>query len=194
MGGIGVLGGDIADAVDRIDVPAFVIDRRGVVRGLNGAAEALAGDARGRSLTEIVAPEERRRAKTIFARSLLGPPSGSVDRGVLLNAKGERVGVEISAVPLRAGGHVVGVFGLVADVDRESPAPPEPHPLLTPRQSQVLQLLRSGRSTEQIAEALQISPRTVRNHIGRILAAFDVHSRLEAVVAAARTATSGRRS
>ena len=46
-------------------------------------------------------------------------------------------------------------------------AHPELH--LTPRQSEVLQLLEEGRSTTQIAEELHLSRETVRNHIRALL-------------------------
>ena len=57
---------------------------------------------------------------------------------------------------------------------------------LTPRQKQVLELLAEGRSTEQIAAALQLTTETVRNHIRHVLQALRAHSRLEAVVVARR--------
>ena len=56
---------------------------------------------------------------------------------------------------------------------------------LTPRQREVLAGLAQGKSTEQIATDLVLTPVTVRNHIANILTSLGVHSRLEAVVAAA---------
>jgi PAS domain S-box-containing protein len=174
------LGSDVEDAIDRVRVPAYVIDKHGIIRWLNPAARKLVGDVRGRQLTSVVAPEETRRAREIFTRNLVGPPDGSDNKGVLLDADGERVSVEVSAVPLRSGGHVIGVFGQIKDVEEAEPPPP-PHPHLTPRQAEVLRLLEHGRSTEQIARELHLSIETVRNHIRHLMRALNVHSRLEAV-------------
>ena len=66
----------------------------------------------------------------------MGPPEGSDNRGIFLGADGERVVMEVSGVPLTRGGHVIGVFGQVKDIDDE-PAP-APHPNLTPRQAEIL--------------------------------------------------------
>jgi DNA-binding CsgD family transcriptional regulator/methylmalonyl-CoA mutase cobalamin-binding subunit len=59
-------------------------------------------------------------------------------------------------------------------------------PILTPRQTEVLVGLAEGKSTEQIASELVLTPVTIRNHVANILAALGVHSRLEAVVTARR--------
>jgi DNA-binding NarL/FixJ family response regulator len=67
-----------------------------------------------------------------------------------------------------------------------SHAPPKRDSLLTPRQTQVLAGLAEGKSTEQIAAELVLSPVTIRNHVASILVALGVHSRLEAVVTARR--------
>jgi PAS domain S-box-containing protein len=173
------LGGEVADAIDRVRVPAYVIDRHGIIRWLNPVARKLVGDVRGRHLTSVAAPEESRRAREIFARNLLGPSAGSDNKAVVMGADGERLSVELSAVPLRNGGHVIGVFGQVKNVDDDPPRPPHPH--LTPRQAEVLRLLELGRSTEQIAHELHLSSETVRNHIRHLLRALNAHSRLEAV-------------
>jgi PAS domain S-box-containing protein len=180
MSELEAIGGDVEDAISRVRVPAYLIDRHGIIRWLNPAAQKLVGDVRGRQLTSVVAPEETRRAREIFTRNLVGPPDGSDNKGVLLDADGERVSVEVSAVPLRSGGHVIGVFGQIKDVEEGEPPPP-PHPNLTPRQAEVLRLLEHGRSTEQIARELHLSTETVRNHIRHLLRALNVHSRLEAV-------------
>jgi DNA-binding NarL/FixJ family response regulator len=97
-----------------------------------------------------------------------------------MGVDGERLSVEVSAVPLRSGGHVIGVFGQVKDIDVDDPPRP-PHPQLTPRQAEVLRLLELGHSTEQIAHELHLSSETVRNHIRHLLRALNAHSRLEAV-------------
>lgn len=178
------LSGDVESALERVRVPAYVIDRHGVIRWLNTAAEQVVGDVRGRQMTSVLAPEERRRGREIFIRNLTGPPTGSDNRAAVLTPEGERVTIEVSAVPFSSGGHVIGVFGQVKDV--EAAPPPPLHPHLTPRQGEVLHLLSHGRSTEQIAAELHISIETVRNHIRAILRALRVHSRLEAVALAHR--------
>jgi len=173
------IGGEIEDALERVRVPAYFIDPHGIIRWLNPAAMKIVGDVRGRHLTSVVAPEESRRAQEIFARNLMGPPAGSDNKSVVIGANGERVAGEVSAVPLRSGGHVIGVFGQVLEIEDDEPPPPDPR--LTPRQRDVLRLLARGRSTEQIATELHLSVETVRNHIRRLLRALNAHSRIEAV-------------
>jgi PAS domain S-box-containing protein len=170
---------DVESAVQRVRVPSYVIDRHGIIRWLNPAAEEVVGDVRGLQFTSVLAPEDKRRGREIFTRNLLGPPRGSDNRVVCLAADGERAEVEVSAVPLKRGDHVIGVFGQVKNV--ADSAPPQPHPSLTPRQAEILRMLEHGLSTHQIARELHLSRETVRNHIRRLLKTLGVHSRLEAV-------------
>lgn len=182
MPGLRDIDADVEDALARVRVPAYVIDRSGVIRWVNDAARRIVGDVRGRQMTSVLAPEERRRGREIFFRNLTGPREGSDNKGILLTSDGDRVAVELSAVPLARGGHVIGVFGQFKDV--EDKAPQAPHPRLTPRQVEVLRLLEQGRSTQQIANELHLSIETVRNHIAALLRTLDVHSRIEAVAVA----------
>jgi DNA-binding NarL/FixJ family response regulator len=99
----------------------------------------------------------------------------------VLASNGNRVGVQISSVPLLSGERVVGVFGLVFVLDEEPPLPPL---RLTPRQTEVLRLLEHGASTEEIAAELHLSRDTVRNHVRGLLRSLGVRSRLEAVAVA----------
>jgi DNA-binding NarL/FixJ family response regulator len=108
---------------------------------------------------------------------------------VLVSTEGKRVTVEVSAVALKSGEQVVGVFGLVGGPHDDESAAPHPH--LTPRQSEVLRLLEQGHSTKQIARELHLSTETVRNHVRHIFRALGVNSRLEAVAAARRGNLSG---
>ena len=52
---------------------------------------------------------------------------------------------------------------------------------LTDRERQVLDLLAEGRSQDEIASALFITPKTVATHIQRVLGKLGVHSRAQAV-------------
>jgi DNA-binding NarL/FixJ family response regulator len=52
---------------------------------------------------------------------------------------------------------------------------------LTPREWEVGQLLREGRSTTEIAEALGVSPVTVRRHVGLLLSKLGAKNREAAV-------------
>jgi PAS domain S-box-containing protein len=176
------VGGDLEQALDSIGVPSYVLGPTGIVRWINPAAERLLGDIRGRHYTSVVAPEDSRRARELFSRKVLGTSPATDATGVLVSAAGTRVAVEISAVPLRSGERVVGVFGLLEERPGETLTAPHPH--LTPRQVEVLRLLEQGRSTKQIAAELHLSTETVRNHIRRLFRALGVNSRLEAVAAA----------
>lgn len=57
---------------------------------------------------------------------------------------------------------------------------------LTRRETEVLQCLSAGMTTARIATELGVSPTTVRNHVEHLLSKLGVHSKLEAVVLAAR--------
>jgi PAS domain S-box-containing protein len=180
------LGGDVADALERVKVPTYVIDSTGVIRWVNRAGMEIVGDVRGRQFTSVVAPEDRRRARDNFARKVVGGASVTDTDVVLVASDGGRVAAEVSSVPLVQGGRVVGVFGQLVHTDEPSEIAPHPH--LTPRQIEVLRLLAHGQSTEQIASTLHLSRETVRNHVRRLLKALNVHSRLEAVALAHREA------
>jgi len=181
---VGALGESVEATLERINVPSYVIDASGVIRWTNEAARRLVGDVRGRQFTSLVAPEDVRRARDLFARKVVGGVQVTDAPVVLVPTEGDRLDCEVSSVPLVRGGHVIGVFGQLV---MHQPAPAaSAHPALTPRQAEILRLLEHGRSTAQIADELHLSVETVRSHIRRLLRALGVHSRLEAV-AVART-------
>jgi DNA-binding NarL/FixJ family response regulator len=64
-------------------------------------------------------------------------------------------------------------------------------PQLTAREREILDLLAAGRSNPQIAQALFLSPKTVRNNVSNIFAKLQVADRAEAIVRA-RDAGLGR--
>jgi PAS domain S-box-containing protein len=184
------MGADVEGALERVNVPSYVIDLAGVVRWMNEAARRVVGDQVGRHFTSVVAPEETRRAQEIFTRKVMGNSEVTDAAMVVVNTAGKHVPVEISSVPLRRGEHVVGVFGQVSDLLEEPHTHPELH--LTPRQAEVLRLLERGRSTAQIAEELGLSRETARNHVSRLLRALGASSRPEAVAVARGLADGGR--
>ena len=141
--------------LEHVNVPSYVIDTSGIVRWLNPAAESIVGDVRGRQFTSVVAPEDTRRARELFARKVVGAERVT-DAGVaIVGADGGRMSVEVSSVPVFRGEHVVGVFGQVSGLVEEPHAHPDLN--LTPRQAEVLELLERGRSTAQIAGELHLS-------------------------------------
>ena len=176
--------GHVHGALEELNVPCYAVDRHGIIRWINGAAHRLVGDIRGRQQSSVVVPEQARAAKESFLRKMMGTEQSTDATVVVVEPGGKRVQVQISAVPLREGGRIVGVFGVVTH--RASEAAPNAHPHLTPRQNEVLHLLARGHSTAQIAEELHLSTDTVRNHVRRMLRALHAHSRIEALAVAHR--------
>jgi PAS domain S-box-containing protein len=186
MSALKEIGGDVEGALEHVNVPSYVIDVSGVIRWLNPAALRLVGDCRGRQFSSVVAQRDKRRSREVFAQKVAGTKRATDATVVLIGADGDPLDAEVSSVQLRRGHQVIGVFGQVPHWTEATASPPHPH--LTPRQAQVLQLLEHGRSTAQIAAELHLSQETVRNHVRHLLRALGVNSRLEAVAVARRDA------
>ena len=178
----GGIPGDLHGALEDVNVPAYAVDRFGIIRWVNAAARKIVGDIRGKQQSSVVVPEMAREAKESFLRKMMGTEKSTDARAVIVDPSGERVEVEISSVAIHEGHRIVGVFGLVRH--HEKSAQQTVHPHLTPRQNQVLHLLSHGHSTSQIAAELHLSVDTVRNHIRRMLRTLGAHSRIEALAIA----------
>ena len=72
--------------------------------------------------------------------------------------------------------HSAAVRRLIADALAHAEEPADP---LTPRELQVLKLIAEAHTTDQIAEALVISPRTVERHRENILGKLGMRDRVE---------------
>ena len=53
--------------------------------------------------------------------------------------------------------------------------PPAATPTLTPRQTEILRLVASGRTTKEVARELDISPKTVEFHRAQLMEKLQVH-------------------
>jgi DNA-binding NarL/FixJ family response regulator len=96
-------------------------------------------------------------------------------RGYLLKgAAQEEVAAAIRTVA--AGGAVVGAVAAQRFLNRRGPASPD----LTEREAEVLALLAQGRSNGEIARELDISIKTVQNHVSHVLAKLQVRDRTQA--------------
>lgn len=72
-------------------------------------------------------------------------------------------------------------------IQRSTPAIGRPDSLLTPREIQIVRLLADGVDQREIAQLLEISPKTVGTHIEHVLAKLGARSRAQAIAIAFRT-------
>jgi len=181
---------DVLDGLERVGMPAYLVDRHGRIQWINAAASSMFGDVRGRLLSSLAAPDHVQRSREQLARKVVGGRSRTDFEIEVIDRSGSRTALSVSSVPVRRGRDVVGVFGVATPSRRPRQdaraAGIDPEPSLTPRQREVLTLLAEGASTEEIAKALALSEETVRNHIRQLLRRLGVHSRLAAVAYARR--------
>lgn len=64
----------------------------------------------------------------------------------------------------------------------------EPTGSLSPREREVLALVAEGRSNKAIAEALYVSPNTIKSHVASLLAKLHAETRVQLAAIAARQA------
>ena len=180
-----LVGAAVLDALELIDLPAYVVDRKGTQCWANKAVSRLIGDRVGHSFFNFVSPDTRQRVKAQFARKVVGGEATAYTVTVF-DPAGRRAHLCVHSAPLRRiDSEVVGVFGLALPREARQGEMPEriaDDVRLTPRQAEVLRLLGEGLSTEAIASRLGVAVETARNHIRAVLRGLDVHSRLEAVV------------
>jgi PAS domain S-box-containing protein len=177
--------------IDSLEVPASLHDIDGRFVHMNAAAERALGssnaDYLGRHFTDPLPPEARANVAAQFRRAADHGETTDFET-VFIDATGHLRGVRAQHLPLRDGDKIVGVLILAFGV-RQPPVEPIsliPHPRLTPRQREILELIASGRSTSEIAKELTLSTETVRNHVRSVFRELHVHTRPEAIAAAQR--------
>jgi PAS domain S-box-containing protein len=183
---VAALGGSVDDLVERIRVPAYLVDSGGRIRWLNAAARSLLGESLGRPFLDLVAADDRPRAQSAFDEKIMGQ-AASTELTVHVRTKDKKARrVEISSIPISDEHRVVGIFGIATPWRAGDDRRPGRSTHLTARQQQTLQLLGRGASTDEIAASLGVARETARNHIRMVLRELGTHSRLEAVVEAHR--------
>lgn len=100
--------------------------------------------------------------------------------------KAARIEELLGAVASAAEDHAYFPTAELARLLRERWSTPRGGHTVSEREREVLQLLADGRSVADIAGCMELSTHTVRNHIRRAMKHLGVHTRLDAVVAAAR--------
>ena len=187
----GSLSIDVLDGLERVGMPSFLADREGRIRWLNEEALSTFGDARGRLLSSLAAPDHAQRSREQLAKKVIGGAVRTDFEIDVIGRNGKRLTWCVSSVPVRRDRAVVGVFGVARPCGgpvrgRAKSRDHASHSRLTPRQREVLALLADGASTTQIATTLGLAEETVRNHIRQLLRRLGVHTRLAAVAYARR--------
>jgi DNA-binding NarL/FixJ family response regulator len=112
-------------------------------------------------------------------------------RGYLL--KGADTAEVVGAVLAVAAGHAVYGAAIAARIaELTTGGRREAFPELTPREREVLEMLASGARNGQIAAALGMTEKTVRNHVSAILWKLQVGDRTAAALAARDRGLTGR--
>ena len=182
---------DVLDGLERVGMPSYLADREGRIRWLNEEALSTFGDARGRLLSSLAAPDHAQRSREQLAKKVIGGAVRTDFEIDVIGRNGKRLTWCVSSVPVHRDRTVVGIFGVARPCgetvrERAESRDAAAGSRLTPRQREVLALLADGASTTQIAATLGLADETVRNHIRQLLRRLGVHTRLAAVAYARR--------
>jgi len=161
--------------VEELDVDDFLASRIRVMRPDAMLCDGEAGDLRLLEAAGVVLLDDP---------SLAGETLAAGARGILMrDASPQRIRAALIAA---SEGIIVIDDALATAVLQQSrPALDLVEPL-TARESEVMQLLASGRTNKEIAQRLGVTEHTVKFHVNSILGKLGVATRTEAVVHAAR--------
>ncbi|HEY7036670.1 MAG TPA: LuxR C-terminal-related transcriptional regulator, partial [Thermomicrobiales bacterium] len=157
----------VATALDGLAIVAADTGRAETAARLFGTAEALA-----EGVGALLEPSRTRLEATANLRASLGD-----ERFAQETTAGRAMTVPAALAEVES----VGVI-----VAEPAPVPPAPAGPLSARERQVMRLLIEGRSAQEIASELFISPRTVTTHVSNILEKLGVDTRAAAVAVALR--------
>jgi two-component system nitrate/nitrite response regulator NarL len=121
-----------------------------------------------------------------FARAVEAGASGVLHKSVAIGDIVEAVRRLRAGEALLSPAEVIEMLRMVSRKRREEYEARRAIERLTPREKQVLEALGEGLDSKDIAEKLNITVETERTHMVNILGKLDVHSRLQALVFAAR--------
>jgi DNA-binding NarL/FixJ family response regulator len=129
----------------------------------------------------------------------MGEDDGTVLSALRAGARGYlRKGAEQDEIvrvitTVHGGGVVFGasLAARIAEVLAPAGRPEQPFPELSPRETEILDLVAAGRNNAQIAQELYLSPKTIRNNITSILSKLQATDRAEVIIRA-RDAGLGR--
>jgi DNA-binding NarL/FixJ family response regulator len=149
--------------------------------GPEATRQILGNDPNARVLALTVASDDRDVADALQAgaRGFLAKDT-PVDNLVVAIRAAARGSAWLSP---RAAEVVLGRIRTAAAVEEQDPAPLQ---LLSERELDVLRLIAEGMENVEIATALNISPRTAKNHVSNILNKLGLPSRVQAAVYAVR--------
>src|SRR5215204_2975471 len=121
-----------------------------------------------------------------FARAVEAGAAGVLHKSAAIGEVVEAVRRLKSGEALLSPAEVIEMLRMVSRKRQEEYEAQRAIEKLTPREKQVLQALGEGLDSKDIAEKLHITVETERTHMVNILGKLDVHSRLQALVFAAR--------
>jgi two-component system nitrate/nitrite response regulator NarL len=121
-----------------------------------------------------------------FARAVEAGASGVLHKSTPIKDIVEAVQLLRSGEALLSPAEVVEMLRLVGRERQEELAARQAVEKLTPREKEVLEALAEGLESKEIAEKLNVTVETERTHMVNILHKLGVHSRLQALVFAAR--------
>jgi len=159
-----------AVAVADFSPDAIILDAGGAGSSLRETLE-MVGDLEGVPL--LVLGDSSATADAIAAGA-----AGVLPAGVGPDALAAAIGAAVSGLVVMDRAHAENIAPALADGD----GLPQPVEQLTPRESQVLQLLGHGLTNAEIGARLGVSEHTAKFHVGTVLGKLGARSRAEAVL------------